>query len=576
MIFDERLEQLLGRREDWLTATALVALGLPVLHPLVRSTIGVGSHLLWFIYVFPSAIVAYRYGRAGAIVFLLLSPAFVLAGERTFGAGYGTPASWETAISLSMSLAFTNVLVVGFALSARQRRDELAHSAETDVLTGLPNRRRLRSRLEGELHRFATETGYGFALAYIDLDRFARVNDSLGHTLGDDVLEATAARLRASVRSRDMVARIGGDEFLVLFAGIRSEDSALRATRNLLDTIRDDPIRTDGHSVVLTASAGVALVRDGHDGPDEIVRDADAALVAAEERGPHSVAFFESDMHSRAHRRLHLENELRDAVAADQLELHYQPLVRAADQSLRGAEALLRWRHPERGLISPGEFLPIVETSDLLEPVGLWVLEEATDQARRWSERFPGRTPLVMSVNVSARQLNQPSFLEAASDRAGEIRNAGAVLELELTEEALMEDARGARSSLERLRSQGARFAVDDFGTGYSSLRYLHELPVDTVKIDRSFVTYSEGPSERPAIARTVVTLADALDMEVVAEGVETEPVRETMIRIGCDTLQGYWYGQPLPPVGFESRYRTDLASRTRSLASVTGVSEAG
>lgn len=266
-MFDTRLERLLGTREEWLTSAALLALVVPVLHPLARSTIGVGSHLLWFIHVFPAAVVAYRYGRYGASLLLVLSPTFLLVGERTFGAGYGTPASWETAVSLAVSLAFTNVLVAGFALSARQRRNEIAHSAEHDALTQLPNRRRLGTRLEEELDRFASEKGYGFAVAYVDLDRFGRVNDSLGHTVGDEVLEVTARRLDSSVRSRDMVARIGGDEFLVLFAGIRSAESALRAARNLLDRIRDDPIRTEGHRVVVTASAGVALPRRRMSGP---------------------------------------------------------------------------------------------------------------------------------------------------------------------------------------------------------------------------------------------------------------------------------------------------------------------
>ena len=552
---DERLDSLIGNREDWLSGAAMLALLAPALHPLVRDTLGVGSHLLWILHVFPAAVFAYRYGRRGAAVLLPLSPALLLAGERLFGAGYGTPAPWETAISLAVSVGFANLLVAGFALSARHRREALAHSAEHDALTDLPNRRWLRERLQEKIARMEADGGHGFALAFVDLDRFARVNDSLGHAVGDQVLRSAAGRLSSAVRGQDVVARVGGDEFLVLFDDVSREDAALQATRHLLEAIRDEPIRAGGHSVVVTASAGVVLSRSDYDRPEEIIRDADAALVEAEREAPGSVLLFRQEMHARARQRLELEGELRRALAEDELELHFQPIVRADNRDLRGAEALLRWRHPERGLVVPGDFLPLVATSDLLEPVGRRVLDEAVRHAEEWAERSPEVGPFVMSVNVSARQLNRPAFVDIAAERAAELESAGGILELELTEEVLMEDAPSARDALLRLRREGARFAVDDFGTGYSSLRYLHELPVDTLKIDRTFVQSRPGAEGDPAIARTIATLAEELGLETVAEGVESQEDRRQMALLGCDCLQGYWFGHPLPAPGFESRH---------------------
>ena len=561
---DERLDSLMGIREDWLTAAAIAALVVPALHPLARGALGVGSQLLWILHVFPAAVFAYRYGRAGAYSLLPLSPALLLAGERLFGAGYGSPAPWETALSLAVSVGFANLLVAGFALSARHRRQELAHSAEHDALTDLPNRRWLRERLQEQLDYTETDDSHGFALAFVDLDRFARVNDSLGHAVGDQVLRSAAQRLSSAVRGQDVVARVGGDEFLVLFDSVMENEAALKATRRLLDAIREEPVRVGGHSVVVTASAGVVLCREEYDRPEEIIRDADAALVAAEREAPGTVLPFRREMHDRARQRLRLEGELRRALEEDQLELHFQPIVRSDNRELRGAEALLRWKHPERGLVSPEEFVPLVETSDLLEPVGRRVLEEAVRCASAWAGRSTGPEPFVMSVNVSARQLNQPSYVEAAAERAAELRAAGAVLELELTEEVLMDDVTTTRASLQRLREEGARFAVDDFGTGYSSLRYLHELPVDTLKIDRTFVRAPSGPDRDPAIARTIATLAGELGLETVAEGVETKEDRRQMTLLGCGFLQGFWFGHPLPAPGFEARHLTGDGSRSR------------
>lgn len=549
------LNQMVEARDLSLAAVSLAVLVLPAIHPIFRPAIGVGSHLLWLVHVLPAALLTYRYGRKAFASVLPLSPLLILAGERLFGAGYGSPASWRTAVSLAVSIGAANLLVAGFALSARRTRKELAHSADHDALTDLPNRRALRATLRDAIEATEPDRPGSFALAYVDLDRFTRVNNNLGHPVGDDVLRVVAERLTSAIRPDDLVARIGGDEFLVLFQSISDPDDALSSTRRVLEAIRAEPIRVKDHSVVLTASAGVALWTEAYDEPDGLVRDADAALAEASETGPGSAAIYREDVHAEEHLSLRTENALRSARHRNEFELHYQPLVRAEDASVRGAEALLRWRHPSRGLVSPGDFLPVIENSDLLEPIGCWGLETAARQGRQWAERISYREDFVVSVNVSARQLSHSSFLETAGRVAAELTDVGGTLELELTEAAVMEDAETGRQVLERLRGTGARLAVDDFGTGYSSLRYLHELPVDTLKIDRAFVCLPRDEACESAIARTIVALARNLDLTTVAEGVEERHQAQQMRHLGVDHLQGFWFGKPLPASGFEARY---------------------
>lgn len=556
------LTEIAEARNLSLDGASLAALLLPAIHPLLRPAIGVGSHLLWLVHVLPAALLTYRYGRNAVATVLPLSPLLILAGERLFGAGYGSPASWQTAVSLAVSIGGANLLVAGFAVSARQTREELAHFADHDALTDLPNRRAFRTALRDEVEVARTARESSFALAYVDLDRFTRVNNSLGHPVGDDVLRVVAERLDSAVRPEDVVARIGGDEFLVLFQSISDADDALASTRRVLETVRAEPIRVKDHSVVVTASAGVALWTEAYDEPDALVRDADAALAEASAAGPGSATVYREEMHAGERVRLRTENALRAARQRDEFELHYQPLVRAEDATVRGAEALLRWRHPSHGLVSPGDFLPVIEDSDLLEPIGCWVLERAARQGRQWAEQNRHGENLTMSVNVSARQLTQSSFLETAGRAAAELGDVGGTLQLELTEAAVMEDAEAGRQVLERLRGTGARLAVDDFGTGYSSLRYLHELPVDTLKIDRAFVCLPRDEACESAIARTIVALAESLDLTTVAEGIEEGHQAQQMIRLGVDHLQGYWFGKPLPASGFETRHLTRSVPR--------------
>lgn len=543
-----------GERGPAVLALAVSLLLAPAAHPLLRPAVGVASHLTWIVHVFAAAVLVYRFGRPGAVV-LALSPAAILAGERLFGAGYGAAATWDTALGLAGSVGVANVLVAGLALRARRTRRQLTHLAGHDPLTGLPNRRRLEELL-ARCAQSAARSPDTFAVVYVDLNRFKRINDSFGHSVGDRVLRRVAERFVRSVGAEDVVGRIGGDEFLVLLRAVSTETQAAEQASALLDDLGSEPIRTEKHEVSVTASAGVAAWSDRYGDPEEVVRDADIALTEARERGYGEVARFREDMRREVQRDVRTENRLREALEGDQFELHYQPVFSARSRQLRGAEALLRWRRPERGLVPPGEFLPVIEASDLLYPLGQWVLEEAIRKLEGWEGASAGPwAPLVLSVNVSAYQFAHPPFVELARRVARRARSAGAVLELEITETALMSDAVGIDRAMERLREAGVRFAVDDFGTGYSSLRYLHALPVDTLKIDRGFVCGEPDSSCNEAILETIVSLADALDLETVAEGVETRGQLETTRRLGCTYVQGYLFSRPLPPASFRERY---------------------
>lgn len=543
------------------TAVALAALLLllPVAHPLLRPAVGVASHLLWIVHVFAAAISLYQLGRRGGVV-LLLSPALILLGERLFGAGYGTAASWDTAVSLAGSVGLANVLVAGLALQARRTRRELAELATHDPLTDLPNRRQL-DQLLGRCVLAAREQEDTFAVAYLDLNRFKRINDSYGHSVGDRVMRGIAERLAEAVRPPDDVIRIGGDEFVLLLRHVSGEEEALEEVRDVLQAVEEAPVRTPNHELTVTASAGLAVWSDRYEEPEALVRDADTALTEARERGYGEVALFEREMHEEVRRAVRVERGLRRALEEDQFELYFQPLVAAETGELRGAEALLRWRHPEHGLVSPGEFLPVVESTDLLYPLGQWVLERAWETARSWVLSGERSRPLVLAVNTSAGQYTHPPFAELARRVAEEASGSGLRLELEITEGALMSDAREIDRTMEELREAGVRFAVDDFGTGYSALRYLHQLPVDTLKIDRGFVCDAADPTCSDAIAETIVSLARELELETVAEGVETERQADRMREMGATYLQGYLFGRPAPADRFRASHLASAAA---------------
>lgn len=423
--------------------------------------------------------------------------------------------------------------------NSRERIDFLAHH---DNLTGLPNRILLNDRLSIALAQ-ANRLHEKLGILFIDLDRFKNINDSLGHPIGDQVLMEVAERLVNAVRTGDTVARLGGDEFIVMFPGVRDESSVADLTIKLRDLLQI-PIAINSMSLRITSSIGIAIYpEDGQTG-DELIKNADAAMYLAKERGRNNYQFYTPSLNSRTLYRLTLENDLRNAIDAGEFELHYQPQVIATTGEIWGVEALVRWRHAERGLISPAEFIPLAEETGLIIPLGDWVLNQAVTQIKQWKAKG---TSLLVSVNISALQFRQTDFLWKLNKLLADAQLTSSVLELELTETMLMSDTKNSILMLDRLRENGYRIAIDDFGTGFSSLNYLRHFPVNLLKIDQSFIRDLMVEKESTAIVESIITLAHALGKDTIAEGVETEEQCQWLQNRNCRMLQGYFIAKPMP-----------------------------
>jgi diguanylate cyclase (GGDEF)-like protein len=425
-------------------------------------------------------------------------------------------------------------------LSERRAREaDLRHRATHDVLTGMLNRAALAEELSTTL-----ADGQRAAVLFLDLDRFKLVNDTHGHAVGDALLVALGRRLATVVRPGDTVARFGGDEFVVLCPAAGEPEQALDVAQRLSRAL-EEPFLVDGHELFLSGSVGVAIGLPS-DRPEDVLRDADNAMYRAKEQGRPGYAFFDQGMRERSQRRLELEQELHVALERDELRLEYQPMFELATGVAVGAEALLRWDNPLRGPVPPGEFIPIAEESGLILPIGDWVLRTACRQAAAWRQEL-GRG-IRVSVNVAARQLTRPGLAAHVLVALGEAGADPADLVLEITEHGVLEDFAAAFRHLQEVRALGVRVSVDDFGTGWSSLSYLQRLPVDELKIDRSFVATLgvDGPSM--AIVGSLVDMAHGLGLTVVAEGVETTDQLMELERLGCDAVQGFLLARPAPP----------------------------
>jgi diguanylate cyclase (GGDEF)-like protein/PAS domain S-box-containing protein len=421
-------------------------------------------------------------------------------------------------------------------------QDQLTHDATHDTLTGLPNRALLVDRVEQALRRHRVGDG-ALAALFCDLDGFKVLNDSRGHGAGDRVLQEVADRLRRAVRPQDIVARFGGDEFVVCCEGLVDDGEALRVAARIRDAIAPAFTLLDGE-VFLTASVGVRTVGATGDAAEDLIRDADAAMYQAKANGRNQVVMYSEVLREQSEARLTIEAGLRRALERDEMRVHYQPVVSLATGVLVGVEALVRWEHPTRGLVAPVEFIGIAEDTGLIEPIGAWVLEQACRQLKSWQEA--GAAPLCMSVNLSGRQLKAPDLVEVVArilDRTGV--DPGDVC-LEVTESVLMDDPAAAADKLTQLRALGVHLAIDDFGTGYSSLAHLRQFPVDSIKIDRSFVANLTDEPEAAAIVTAVIHLAQALHLTTVAEGVETADQRAQLELLGCQLAQGYHWSRPV------------------------------
>jgi diguanylate cyclase (GGDEF)-like protein/PAS domain S-box-containing protein len=430
----------------------------------------------------------------------------------------------------------------------RQRAElALAQQALHDPLTGLANRSLLVDRLSRGLSRLQRDR-HQLAVLFLDLDDFKMINDSLGHDIGDAVLVAVADRLRAVARDGDTVARFGGDEFVIVCDELSSEDEAVNIAERVARAVAEPlDLEHQGPSVV-TASTGIAIADGSWARPEALLRDADLAMYRAKESGPGSCQIFDTDMHERARQRLDLTSALRSAITREELRLVYQPQVAVSGRSIVGVEALVRWQHPERGLLAPSEFIPLAEDSQLIVPMGAWVIHEACRQASAWRREGVGDRNLKMCVNVSARQLAHPDLISQVRSALRETGLEPARLCVEITESVLMGDVDSLRN-LDALKELGLTLAIDDFGTGYSSLAYLHRFPVDVLKVDKSFI---DGLGRRDRRARSivgaVVDIAHSMDQVVVAEGVEEAEQLDELASLGCDVAQGYYFARPVDP----------------------------
>lgn len=430
----------------------------------------------------------------------------------------------------------------------RHVEERIEHAALHDSLTQLPNRTFFLNRLRRLLERLKYQSYYSFAVLFVDLDRFKLINDSLGHRAGDELLMMVAERLPMLVRPEDIVARFGGDEFTILLLDLPGVGEAELVADRVQEGLGAEAFEVLGHEIYVTASIGIALSTRDYDSAEDIIRDADTAMYAAKDAGRGRWTIFDDSMHERAVMRFATETALQRALERDEFVLHYQPLVVMESGEVLGFEALVRWNHPERGLLLPADFLPVAEETGLIIPIGQWVLEEACRNAVRWREGLTEEEAPVIAVNLSARQLMAPGLGDQVREVLEETGLPGEALRLEITETVLLEDSATVQKSLADLGDLGVWICLDDFGTGYSSLGYLKDLPVDLVKIDRSFIdTVSDPPGSSGAeMAEAIVALARQLGVGTLAEGVETEDQKNHLLRLGCGHAQGFLFSRPL------------------------------
>ncbi len=444
-----------------------------------------------------------------------------------------------------------NYVAVFSDITSRKLAEErLNYLANHDALTGLPNRVLFLERLDLGLAR-AHRTQKMVAVMFFDLDRFKIINDTLGHSVGDQLLQEVATRVRGCLREDDTVARLGGDEFTVILEGINEDKYVAMVAQKIIDILAK-PFKLVGQEVFVTASVGISVYPNDGEDPHSLVRHADVAMYRAKEMGKNNYQFFKTEMNTRAFERLTLENNLRRALERNEFELHYQPQLDLASGDVVGAEALIRWRHPELGLVSPDRFIPIAEETGLIIPIGEWVLRTACAQNKAWQRA--GFAPLHVAVNLSGRQFKQKDLLRMIERAFAETGLDPAFLELEITESVIMEHADETIATLACMKTMGFQLSIDDFGTGYSSLSYLKRFPIDTLKIDRSFVHDITTDQDDAAITTAVIALAHSLNLKVIAEGVENGEQLEFLRAQGCDMIQGYHFSRPMTVEAFTAK----------------------
>ncbi len=437
--------------------------------------------------------------------------------------------------------------------------------ATHDTLTGLPNRSFFINALEESIADQHKSNSL-YAVLFLDFNRFKLINDSLGHIVGDRMLVQITRRLESCLSSKDLLARLGGDEFTILIEDIEDEAEAVRIAKRITKSLKD-PFKIDSKEIVMCASIGIVIGTTDYLSSDTIIRDADTAMYRAKRNPNSNYQIFVSDMHDEAQQILQLEISLRKAIKRNEFCLYYQPIFSCISNELVGFEALIRWNHPEKGFISPVDFIPVAEDTGLIIPIGMWVLKEACQQLKRWTEKYTECDRLTMSVNLSAKQFSQKDLITSIEKLLQKTGLDSHRLKLEITESALIDNSISAPGILNELKARNIQLSLDDFGTGYSSLSYLRRFPIDTLKIDRSFVQEIEDNEDYLAIVKVIADLAQNLGMDIVAEGIETEIQLNKLRDIGCENGQGYYFSKPLPPSFLEEIYFT--ANREESCQAI-------
>jgi len=446
------------------------------------------------------------------------------------------------------------------AIERKSAEERLAYLAQFDTLTGLPNRHLFRDRLMQTMAQ-AQRGDWPMAVLFIDLDRFKLVNDSLGHAAGDKLLQEAAARLGKCLRSGDTVGRLGGDEFGAILADLRDPADTALVAQKIIDALAQ-PFTIEGQEAFISASIGITLYPEDSADAGALIMNADTAMYRAKEQGRSNYQYFMREMNERSLQRVQLDGALRRALERNEFRLYYQPKADLATGRICGIEALLRWQHPERGLVSPAEFIPVLEDTGMIVPVGEWVLRTACEQARAWQDA--GLTVPVISVNLSARQFQQKNLDATVRGILEQTGIDPGMVELEITESLLMHDPEGAEKILHSLKESGVKLSVDDFGTGYSSLGYLKRFPLDTLKIDRTFVRDITANSDDAMLTLAIISLAHNLRLNVIAEGVETEAQVDFLALHACDQIQGFYFCRPAPAEECGRMLRENLLLRRR------------
>ncbi|MEO8575757.1 MAG: EAL domain-containing protein [Gemmatimonadales bacterium] len=459
------------------------------------------------------------------------------------------PHAWtHTEINCLMDIAaslITELELRSDLSQKRQTQEHLLYSTLHDALTGLPNRSLFTERLRHAMRRAARHPDDLFAVLFLDLDRFKDVNDNLGHFAGDELLRAVARRLEACLRPEDTVARLSGDEFAILLESITETSDAGRVAERIEEALSFS-INLAGAEVTTSASMGIVTSSMMHDQPEQLLRSADMAMYRAKAAGRARYEMFDRAMHTDALERLQLETDLRRAVELGEFTLHYQPLVSLRTGQITGLEALVRWKHPDRGLVHPADFIAVAEETGLIVPIGRWVLMEACKQIKEWQNAHPRAEPLTIGVNLSVKQFSQPDLIDQLSQVIETTGVDPSSLRLEITESAIIDKGRLATTILQAIRELGAQVYLDDFGTGYSSLSYLHGLPIDAIKIDRAFVSSMDTDDKNLRLVRTILTLAEIVGVRAEAEGISTAEQLRELRSLNCAQGQGYLFSAPI------------------------------